>query len=67
MPTYGYTKTYSSLGLADFVKRYTVQELTQDGLRNLAPAVTCLAAAEGLTAHKRAVTIRMEKLESLNK
>jgi len=63
LPTYGYTKTYSSLGLADFVKRYTVQELTQEGLRNLAPAVTCLAAAEGLTAHKRAVTIRMEKLE----
>ncbi len=67
LPTYGYTKTYSSLGLADFVKRYTVQELTQEGLRNLAPAVTCLAQAEGLTAHKRAVTIRMDKLESLNK
>lgn len=63
LPTYGYTKTYSSLGLADFVKRYTVQELTKDGLRNLAPAVTCLAAAEGLTAHERAVTIRMETLD----
>lgn len=63
LPTYGYTRTYSSLGLADFVKRYTVQELTKDGLRNLAPTVTCLADAEGLTAHKRAVTIRMEKLE----
>jgi len=63
LPTYGYTKTYSSLSLADFVKRYTVQELTQQGLRNLAPAVTCLAAAEGLTAHKRAVTIRIEKLD----
>jgi histidinol dehydrogenase len=63
LPTYGYTKTYSSLGLADFVKRYTVQELTQQGLRNIAPTVTRLAAAEGLTAHKRAVTIRMEKLQ----
>jgi histidinol dehydrogenase len=62
LPTYGYTRTYSSLGLADFVKRYTVQELSSDGLRNLAPAVTCLADAEGLTAHKRAVTIRMDKL-----
>ncbi len=62
LPTYGYTRTYSSLGLADFVKRYTVQELSADGLRNLAPAVTCLADAEGLTAHKRAVTIRMDKL-----
>lgn len=63
LPTYGYTKTYSSLSLADFVKRYTVQELTQQGLRNLAPTVTRLAAAEGLTAHKRAVTIRLEKLQ----
>lgn len=63
LPTYGYTKTYSSLGLADFVKRYTVQELTKEGLKNLAPTVTCLADAEGLTAHKRAVTIRMEKLD----
>ena len=62
LPTYGYTRTYSSLGLADFSKRYTVQELTSDGLRNLAPTVTCLADAEGLTAHKRAVTIRMDKL-----
>lgn len=64
LPTYGYTKTYSSLGLADFVKRYTVQELSQTGLRNLAPTVTCIADAEGLTAHKRAVTIRMEKLDN---
>lgn len=64
LPTYGYTRTYSSLGLADFVKRYTVQELTRDGLLNLAPTVTCLADAEGLTAHKRAVTIRVDKLNS---
>lgn len=64
LPTYGYTRTYSSLGLADFVKRYTVQELSADGLRRLAPTVTCLAAAEGLTAHERAVTIRMDKLNA---
>lgn len=64
LPTYGYTRTYSSLGLADFVKRYTVQELSADGLRRLAPAVTCLADAEGLTAHKRAVTIRIDKLNN---
>ncbi|MFT6925550.1 MAG: histidinol dehydrogenase [Psychromonas sp.] len=64
LPTYGYTRTYSSLGLADFVKRYTVQELTKEGLLNLAPTVTCLADAEGLTAHKRAVTIRVDKLNS---
>ncbi|AYV22439.1 histidinol dehydrogenase [Vibrio mediterranei] len=62
LPTYGYTRTYSSLGLADFSKRMTVQELTADGLRNLAPTVVTMAEAEGLDAHKRAVTIRVEKL-----
>ncbi|EPP6428445.1 histidinol dehydrogenase [Vibrio cholerae] len=63
LPTYGYTRTYSSLGLADFSKRMTVQELTADGLQLLAPAVVTMAEAEGLDAHKRAVTIRVEKLQ----
>ncbi|MEZ8102918.1 histidinol dehydrogenase [Vibrio bivalvicida] len=62
LPTYGYTRTYSSLGLADFSKRMTVQELTADGLKELAPTVVTMAEAEGLDAHKRAVTIRVEKL-----
>ncbi|PSU51532.1 histidinol dehydrogenase [Photobacterium frigidiphilum] len=63
LPTYGYTRTYSSLGLADFSKRMTVQELTADGLKILAPTVVTMAEAEGLDAHKRAVTIRIEKLQ----
>ncbi|EGS6498983.1 histidinol dehydrogenase [Vibrio parahaemolyticus] len=62
LPTYGYTRTYSSLGLADFSKRMTVQELSAEGLQNLAPTVVTMAGAEGLDAHKRAVTIRVEKL-----
>lgn len=67
LPTYGYTRTYSSLGLADFSKRMTVQELTADGLKGLAPTVITMADAEGLDAHKRAVTIRVEKLAKLEK
>ncbi|HHP0510911.1 TPA: histidinol dehydrogenase [Vibrio harveyi] len=62
LPTYGYTRTYSSLGLADFSKRMTIQELSADGLKNLAPTVVTMAEAEGLDAHKRAVTIRVGKL-----
>jgi len=62
LPTYGYTRTYSSLGLADFTKRMTVQELSATGLQQLAPTVVTMAEAEGLDAHKRAVTIRIEKL-----
>lgn len=64
LPTYGYTRTYSSLGLADFTKRMTVQELSADGLQQLAPTVVTIAEAEGLDAHKRAVTIRVEKLSA---
>ncbi|MGF1748832.1 MULTISPECIES: histidinol dehydrogenase [Vibrio] len=62
LPTYGYTRTHSSLGLADFSKRMTVQELSKEGLQLLAPTVVTMAEAEGLDAHKRAVTIRVEKL-----
>ncbi|EKO3563858.1 histidinol dehydrogenase [Vibrio metschnikovii] len=65
LPTYGHTRTYSSLGLADFTKRMTVQELTADGLKALAPTVVAMANAEGLDAHRRAVTIRIEKLQEV--
>ncbi|MHA2937415.1 histidinol dehydrogenase [Vibrio sp. RC27] len=63
LPTYGYTRTYSSLGLADFSKRMTVQELSAEGLVAIAPTVVKIAEAEGLDAHKRAVTLRVEKLQ----
>lgn len=64
LPTYGYTRTHSSLGLSDFSKRMTIQELSAEGLKNLAPTVVTMAEAEGLDAHKRAVTIRIDKLKS---
>lgn len=63
LPTYGYARTYSSLGLADYQRRYTVQELSPQGLRAIGPAVELLAATETLDAHKNAVTLRLAKLE----
>lgn len=63
LPTYGYTKTYSSLGLADFSKRMTVQELTPQGFKDLAKTVELMAAAEQLEAHKQAVSIRLAKIK----
>lgn len=62
LPTYGYTTTYSSLGLADFQKRMTVQQLTPTGLLNLAPIIEIMAEAEQLTAHKNAVSLRVAAL-----
>lgn len=63
LPTYGYAKNYSSLGLMDFMRRYTVQELTEQGLKNIGPAIMALANAEGLDAHLQAVAKRMEMLK----
>ncbi|ECM9876482.1 histidinol dehydrogenase, partial [Salmonella enterica subsp. enterica serovar Infantis] len=63
LPTYGYTATCSSLGLADFQKRMTVQELSKAGFSALASTIETLAAAERLTAHKNAVTLRVNALK----
>ncbi len=63
LPTYGYSKVISSLSLADFSRRFTVQELTRDGLASLAECIIELTDAEGLDAHQRAVTIRLEEQE----
>ncbi len=63
LPTYGYSKVVSSLSLADFSRRYTVQEISQQGLAALAPCLIELTDAEGLDAHQRAVTIRLDGQE----
>ncbi|MCW2473534.1 histidinol dehydrogenase [Candidatus Symbiopectobacterium sp. NZEC151] len=63
LPTYGYTATHSSLGLADFQKRMTVQQLTPQGFLRLAPTIEVLAQAEQLVAHKNAVTLRVAALK----
>ncbi|NUF27180.1 histidinol dehydrogenase [Gilliamella sp. ESL0254] len=65
LPTYGYTATYSSLGLADFQKRMTVQKLSPEGLKAIGNAVELMAEAEQLTAHKQAVTLRLAALNSI--
>lgn len=62
LPTYGYSRHYSSLGLLDFMRRYTVQTLSKEGLAELGPHIMNLANAEGLDAHRQAVAIRLAKL-----
>ncbi len=64
LPTYGYTSTYSSLALADFLKRMTIQQLTPQGLLNLSHTIETLAQAEQLTAHQNAVTLRVAALNT---
>jgi len=59
LPTYGYARMYSGVSVDSFVRKMTVQELSEDGLRQLGPHVVRLAQAEGLTAHANAVIIRI--------
>lgn len=62
LPTGGAAKNHSCLGLQDFQKRLYIQELSQKGFKALAPSLEILAAAEGLDAHKAAVTLRLQSL-----
>jgi histidinol dehydrogenase len=64
LPTYGYSRTHSSLGLLDFYRRYTVQTLSAQGMQNIGPAIVTLATAEGLAAHANAVSLRLAALGS---
>jgi len=55
---------YSGVSLSSFQKFITMQQLTEEGLRNIGPAVETLAEMEGLHAHKRAVSVRLNKLKN---
>ncbi|MBT8086878.1 MAG: histidinol dehydrogenase [Gammaproteobacteria bacterium] len=59
LPTYGFAQNYSGLGVDQFMRQMTVQELSRDGLAGLGDAVVSLAGLEGLDAHAAAVTRRL--------
>jgi histidinol dehydrogenase len=63
LPTYGYAKSYSGLGVESFMKSITFQEVSKEGLLALAPTVETLAQLEGLDAHKTAVNMRRKMIE----
>lgn len=65
LPTNGYAKNYSGVSLDSFVKKITFQKITEQGLKNLGKTIEVMAEAEGLTAHKNAVTIRLNKLNNV--
>ncbi len=60
LPTSGAARAYSGVTLESFIKYISVQQLTRAGLETLGPVVECLADMEGLEAHKRAVSLRLE-------
>ena len=66
LPTNGYAKQYSGVNLDSFMKNMTFQELSPEGIQNIGMAIELMAAAEGLQAHKNAVTLRLNKLAKQN-
>ena len=60
LPTSGFAKAYSGVSLDSFLKKITFQHITEQGLANIGNTVEVLAAAEGLQAHKNAITIRLK-------
>jgi histidinol dehydrogenase len=63
LPTYGYARNYSGVSVDSFVNKVTYQKATAQGIKNLGPAVELMATAEGLDAHKNAVSVRLRELE----
>ena len=64
LPTNGFAHAYSGVSVDAFVKKITYQQLSQQGLNNIAETVRLMAEAEGLDAHARAVIIRRQHLEA---
>lgn len=60
LPTNGFSKAYSGVNLDSFLKSMTFQKITKEGLQNIGKTIELMAEAEGLQAHKNAVSIRLK-------
>ena len=63
LPTNGFSKAYSGVNLDSFLKSITFQEISKEGLLNIGNSIELMAEAEGLQAHKNAISIRLKSLE----
>lgn len=64
LPTNGFSKSYSGVNLDSFTKSITFQRITETGLLNIGETIELMAEAEGLSAHKNAVSIRLKDLKT---
>ncbi|MDC6363408.1 MULTISPECIES: histidinol dehydrogenase [Flavobacteriaceae] len=63
LPTNGYAKQYSGVNLDSFMKSMTFQKISEEGIKRIGSAIELMAEAEGLQAHKNAVTLRLKSLQ----
>ncbi|MGB0892429.1 MAG: histidinol dehydrogenase [Flavobacteriaceae bacterium] len=64
LPTNGYSKAYSGVNLDSFTKSITFQKITKEGILNIGKSIELMAEAEGLQAHKNAVSLRLKDLKN---
>jgi histidinol dehydrogenase len=63
LPTNGFSKAYSGVNLDSFTKSITFQKISKEGIKTIGKAIEVMASAEGLQAHKNAVSIRLKDLK----
>ncbi|QLE02758.1 histidinol dehydrogenase [Galbibacter sp. BG1] len=63
LPTNGYAKQYSGVNLDSFMKSMTFQKISKEGIQKIGPSIELMAEAEGLAAHKNAVSLRLKDLK----
>ena len=64
LPTNGFSKAYSGVNLDSFLKSITFQKISEEGIQNIGKSIEIMAEAEGLEAHKNAVSIRLKELKN---
>lgn len=60
LPTNGYAVAYNGVNLDSYNRKVTFQHITEEGIRSIGRTVELMAEAEGLDAHKNAMTVRMK-------
>ena len=61
LPTSGWARSHSGVNIDSYMRKMTLQEISRDGLRSLAPTIVTMAEAEGLQAHAAAASIRIKR------
>ena len=65
LPTNGFARSYSGVSTDSFMKKITFQKISSEGLKTIGYAVELMAEAEGLRAHRNAVSIRLKTIENV--
>ncbi|MDO6744964.1 histidinol dehydrogenase [Tenacibaculum soleae] len=65
LPTNGFAKAYSGVNLDSFTKSITYQKISKEGIQNIGKTIELMAEAEGLQAHKNAVSVRLKAIKNV--